>query len=253
MEEFLLETCVVERLGLIPYDEAWRLQDRLADEIAAGERPPTLLLLEHPHTYTFGRRGHAENLLWNEVEMAQRGITVEWVDRGGDVTYHGPGQLVGYPLLPLAPRDWQGNRLPQADFVGYLRKLEKTLILALAHFGLPAGQREGLTGVWVQPDVASRCPRCDPRKSKMPLKIASIGVKVDARGISRHGFALNVDPQMDYWEGIIPCGLDGVQMASLAELIDPIPSMEQVMDAVTHSFGDVFGCRMQAGAGVKIV
>ena len=94
-------------LGLIEYGQAWRLQDEYASEIAEGNRPPTLLLLEHPHVYTFGRKGHAENLLWSEEQLKQKGISIHWVDRGGDVTYHGPGQLVGYPLIPLAP-----SRLP---------------------------------------------------------------------------------------------------------------------------------------------
>ena len=96
-----LTPCHLHDLGLIDYDAAWGLQDRLAGEIARGERPPTLLLLEHPHTYTFGRSGQAANLLWSESELARRGAAVRWIDRGGDVTYHGPGQLVGYPLLPL--------------------------------------------------------------------------------------------------------------------------------------------------------
>ncbi len=236
--------CGVHRLGKMAYDEAWQLQERLAGEIARGHRPPTLLLLEHPHTYTFGRRAHAENLLWDEVELERRGVSLRWVDRGGDVTYHGPGQLVGYPLLPLAQPGWPGGRLPQADFVGYLRKLEETLISALFHLGVPAGQRSGLTGVWVQADVASRCPRCDPARLKEPAKIASIGVKVDAQGVSRHGFALNVDPQMEYWEGIIPCGLKQVTMLSLADLLSPVPAMEQVMDRVTAAFGEIFGYEM---------
>jgi lipoyl(octanoyl) transferase len=253
VRKYLFTECVVERLGLMPYNQAWRLQERLAAEIAAGQRPATLLLLEHPHTYTFGRRGHAENLLWDQDELNRRGITIEWVDRGGDATYHGPGQLVGYPLLPLAPAGWQGNRLPQADFVGYVRDLEKTLILALMHLGLATGQRPGLTGVWVQPDVMSRCPRCDPVLRRQPAKIASIGVKVDVNGVSHHGFALNVAPQMDYWEGIIPCGLQGVSMVSLADFLDPVPSMDAVMGAVIASFGEVFGCRMLTGEGVTIV
>src|SRR5512137_3091661 len=96
--------CQVRCLGLVPYQNAWDLQAELAAKIAAGELPPTLLLLEHPHTYTFGRRGKSTNLLWSEAELKQRGIEVFWVDRGGDVTYHGPGQLVGYPLIPLDAR-----------------------------------------------------------------------------------------------------------------------------------------------------
>src|SRR5512137_2944550 len=96
-----MQRCLVHCLGLVPYQQAWDLQAQLADQIASGELAPTLLLLEHPHTYTFGRRGQASNLLWGEAELKQRGVQVFWVDRGGDVTYHGPGQLVGYPLIPL--------------------------------------------------------------------------------------------------------------------------------------------------------
>lgn len=236
--------CEVHRLGLMPYDQAWRLQERMAAEIAAGARPPSLLLLEHPHTYTFGRRGVADNLLWDEAELAARGIEVRWIDRGGDVTYHGPGQLVGYPLLPLGPLRLNG-RLPQADYVGYLRRLEETLVRAVADLGLVSGQVSGLTGVWVQPDVASRCPRCPPAARKAPAKLASIGVKVDARGVSRHGFALNVAPDMTFWEGIVACGLPDHPAISLEDLLSATPSMEAVEDAVIGAFGRVFGYEMR--------
>lgn len=238
--EQLFPSCEIFRLGMVPYRDAWQLQDRLAAEIARGQRPPTLLLLEHPHTFTFGRRGEAAHLLWDDAELTRRGVSVEWVDRGGDVTYHGPGQLVGYPLLPLAGSGWQGDRLPQADYVGYVRRLEEVLIEAMARLGLVTGQRPGLTGVWVQADVASRCVRCDPARRKAPAKIASIGVKVDVHGISRHGFALNVDPDMTFWEGIVPCGLDGVNMVCLADFLNPVPSMAQVMDRVVDSFQQIF-------------
>ena len=237
----------VHWLGSIDYDEAWQLQDRLAQEISAGQRPPTLLLLEHPHVFTLGRRGQLENVLWDESRRAEQGVTLRWVDRGGDVTYHGPGQLVGYPLLPLAPPGWSGERLPQADFVGYVRSLEKALIFALARLGVVAGQREGLTGVWVAAEVWARCPRCDPAQKPAPAKIASIGVKVDARGVSRHGFALNVATDPTYWEGIIPCGLDQVQMVNLADLLYPSPEMEQVREAVLAGFEEEFHCRFRQG------
>lgn len=241
------KTCQVLRLGLMDYRQAWEMQNRMAEQIANGERPQTLLLLEHPHTYTFGRRGQKENLLWNEAELAQRGISVHWVDRGGDVTYHGPGQLVGYPLLRLA----QGNiaraatnlspRLPQADYIGYIRKLEKTLILALAKFGVSAVHIPGLTGVWV---AAQSHQDGEDSNAKPPSKIAAIGVKVDAKGVSRHGFALNVNPDMQYWQGIIGCGLKDYTVTCLAEWMQPVPSMEQVMDAVVGAFGWVFGMKM---------
>jgi lipoate-protein ligase B len=237
-------------LGLLDYASAWKLQDEYASHVAAGARPPTLLLLEHPHVYTFGRKGHKENLLWNEIQLKERGVEVHWVDRGGDITYHGPGQLVGYPLLPLGrpgpippenQKTSQGPHIPRADYVGYLRKLEKTLIVALGKLGLAAGQRPGKTGVWIQADVYSRCPRCKPQDRRKPAKIAAIGVKVDARGISRHGFALNVNPDMTYWDGIIACGLQDEPVVSLEDLLDPVPSMPIVKQEVISAFAEEFG------------
>ncbi len=240
-----------------------------------------MLLLEHPHTYTFGRRGHIENLLWDEAELARRGIAVHWVDRGGDVTYHGPGQLVGYPLLPLTPGGLhagpQGGspRMPQADYVGYVRRLEQTLILALARLGVAAFQVPGMTGVWVERGVrigelgirnselgmtgrgAAReiiptgnsfqaaperedAPGDNRKGDETAAKIAAIGVKVDARGVSRHGFALNVNPDMSYWEGIVGCGLVGYPVASLAELLHPVPAVEEVAAVVTRAFASTY-------------
>lgn len=207
-------------LGVIDYETAWKLQDLYAAQIAEGTRPPTLLLLEHPHVYTFGRKGNAENLLWNETQLKEKGISTYWVDRGGDVTYHGPGQLVGYPLIPLGRLN-QDNRLPETDYVGYIRKLEEMLIRVLGQFGVTGMQRPGKSGVWIQ--------------QHPPAKIAAIGVKVDVKGITRHGFALNVNPDMSYWEGIIPCGLTE-PVISLADLLDPVPSM----DEVKANLGEIF-------------
>lgn len=229
--------CHVHRLGLMDYQQAWQLQDSLVAEIAEESRPDSLLLLEHPHTYTFGRRGNAENLLWDEIELARRGVSIHWVDRGGDVTYHGPGQLVGYPLLKLGSTklrvDASNNsaHLPQADYVGYVRRLEQVIILTLARLGISARQVEGLTGVWV-----------DTQDS--PAKIAAIGVKVDARGVTRHGFALNVDPDMSYWEGIIGCGLVGYPVTCMANLLAEHPPMAQVIDETILAFAQVFGYEM---------
>ncbi len=239
-------------LGIIEYEAAWKLQDEYAREIAEGKRLPTLLLLEHPHVYTFGRRGKQENLLWGESQLKEKGIAIHWVDRGGDVTYHGPGQLVGYPLIPLTSLplsqgsgDRGEGRIPKSDYVGYVRKLEETLIVALARLGLAAGQRSGLTGVWIQADVHSRCPRCKPEDRKKPAKIAAIGVKVDARGVSRHGFALNVNPDMEYWDGIIACGLQDEPVVSLADLFPEPPTMERVKQEVIAAFYEVFGYEMK--------
>lgn len=235
-----LPVCEVRRLGVQPYAAAWEMQRALAGQRAAGQIPDTLLLLEHPHTFTFGRSGQAENLLWDEAERRERGVEVVWVDRGGDVTYHGPGQLVGYPVLRLGVPAGQDGRVPQADYIGYVRRLEQVLIQTCAAFGLPAGQLPGLTGVWVQPNVASRCPACPPAARQAPSKIAAIGVKVDARGVSQHGFALNVDPDMSYWDGIIGCGLRDHAAVSLAELLAEPPAPGRVMDEVVRQFGQVF-------------
>ena len=214
----------IQDLGLIDYETAWKLQDQYAAQIAEGNRAPTLLLLEHPHVYTFGRKGNADNLLWNESQLKERGVSTFWVDRGGDVTYHGPGQLVGYPLIPLGRLN-QDNRLPETDYVGYIRKLEDMLIGVLEGFSVTGIQRPGKSGVW-----APQNP---------PAKIAAIGVKVDVKGITRHGFALNVNPDMEYWNGIIPCGLPE-PVVSLKDLLDPVPSMQDVKTRVGESFRVIF-------------
>lgn len=221
--------CAVLWLGQVDYDAAWELQKRLAGEIAAGARPPTLLLLEHPHVYTFGSLAERANLLWDEAELARRGIRLRAVDRGGDVTYHGPGQLVGYPLLPLAALPQTGGKFVKDDFIGYVRRLEETLILALAGWGVTAQRVAGKTGVWVA-----------------DAKIASIGVKIDVRRVTRHGFALNIAPDMSYWQGIVPCGLAGVRMTSLAELVVDCPTVEQAAWQVAAAFGEVFGLEWAA-------
>ena len=240
-------------LGLIDYDSAWKLQDEYANEIAEGKRKPTLLLLEHPHVYTFGRRGKQENLLWNETQLKEKGIATFWVDRGGDVTYHGPGQLVGYPLIPLgklkpdrfqeesssSEKDLKKPVRFDVDYVGYIRNLEKMLIGVLMSYGIASGQIKGKTGVWVQADVHSKCARCKPEDKHKPAKVAAIGVKVDARGISRHGFALNVNPDMEYWDGIISCGLDE-PVVSLADLLPAPPDMQDVKEKVRKAFCKTF-------------
>lgn len=225
---YMSSRCEIRYLGMLNYLQAWRLQEQLADAIACGESPPTLLLVEHPHTFTFGRRGKPEHLLWNTTDCAAYGVEVHWVDRGGDVTYHGPGQLVGYPLLPLGRVDSTG-RLADADYIGYVRRLERVLIRALADLGVAAYPQSGLTGVWVNVPGAAT-----------PAKVAAIGIKVDSRGISRHGFALNVNPDMRYWQGIVGCGLHGYSVTSLAELLPVLPSFDLIVNAVCNAFCNEF-------------
>ena len=241
------DICQVHILGMVPYQQAWDLQNQMAGEIHAGERPPSLLLLEHPHTYTFGRSGDSKNLLWTQEQLADKGIEVHWVDRGGDITYHGPGQLVGYPLLPLGtPRPGRDpNHLPRADYIGYLRQLEGVLISTLKEFGLQGTRQQGMTGVWLLSASTSTTAGRNNQPGQRPVKIASIGVKVDSHGISRHGFALNVNPDMSFWQGIIACGLDGYSESSLAQQISPAPLMQAVIDSLITAFGKQFICHMQ--------
>lgn len=252
------EKCRLYRLGVTEYKKAWNLQNQLAEMIANGEHSPALLLLEHPHVFTFGRRGNEDNLLWDEAEQKRRMVDRHWVDRGGDITYHGPGQLVGYPLIQLASvqRSSKINghtRVPDVDYTGYLRKLEKVIIKTLADFGLVTGQIAGQTGVWVQPEVLSRCKHCPPDLYRAPAKIASIGVKVDARGITRHGFALNVDTDMDYFKGIIACGLDNQNKVKLSQLLDEVPDLDTVIDSIARNFGVVFGFELEKHSGIVLL
>lgn len=217
-------------LGKIDYQHAIHIQNNLAQQLAAGAIPPMLLLLEHPHTITLGKRTPLEHLLWDEEFRNKMGVTVFPTDRGGDITYHGPGQLVGYPILPLGGRDWQAVRIPQVDFVEYLRKLEEVIIGVLRAYAITGYPRTGFTGVWV---------------SNPPEKIASIGVKVNARGISQHGFALNVAPDMRYWQAIIPCGLDDVKMTSMEKILANLPELRDVAWQTVSQFEVIFGCAME--------
>lgn len=226
------DICNVVHLGMVGYTAAWDIQRQVAEARGAGTVPDTLLLLEHPHTYTLGRSAHLENLLFDAEERAQRGIELVEVDRGGDITYHGPGQMVAYPILYLGQPDPTG-RLVKADYVGYLRKLEEVLIHLLAGFDIKAMRKEAYTGVWVETPAG-------------PEKIAAIGVRVNARGVSTHGAALNVTTHLDYFGGIIPCGITEYPVTSLEKLLGKdCPPMAEVMASFTDAFARVFGKQMQ--------
>lgn len=225
--------CQVAELGRIDYNDAWNLQKRLAVARAENRIVDTLLLLEHPHTYTLGRSAKVEHLLMREAERAEKGVRVVEVDRGGDITYHGPGQLVAYPILYLGRADPRGH-LPTADYVGYLRRLEAVLINMLGVFGIKGRREDGYTGVWVDRPTG-------------PEKIAAIGVRVSAAGVSMHGTALNVTADLDYFGGIIPCGIADKPVTSMQTLLGAsTPSMQAVGAAFVDAFGEVFGCRMAA-------
>jgi lipoyl(octanoyl) transferase len=202
---------VIERPGRVPYVEALALQDRLVARRRAGDIPDTLLLLEHPHVITLGTSAHRENILIDDAAGALLGIDVVQTGRGGDVTYHGPGQLVGYPILDLKP--------DRCDLHRYVRSLEDILVRALASFGIAAGRKHGLTGAWVGDE-----------------KIAAIGVRVSSGWITSHGFALNVTTDLAYFDSIVPCGIRQFGVTSIQRVTGTAPDLDTVMDAVVNAW-----------------
>ncbi len=213
------------RLGRVPYGEALDLQEALLERRQRGEIEDTLLLLEHPAVLTLGRRGDEANVLVDRAQLSARGIEVHRVGRGGDVTYHGPGQLVGYWIVSL--RRWQ-------DDVGrLLRAIEETLIRALVPFGIEGRRVPGFTGVW--------CPV--PGRPDLE-KIASIGVGI-RRWVSYHGFALNVTTDLSHFDAIVPCGLPGKRMTSMERLLDRPVSLDAAADAVAAALPGVLGAPLR--------
>ncbi|MEX0706214.1 MAG: lipoyl(octanoyl) transferase LipB [Nitriliruptoraceae bacterium] len=207
----------VVRAGTLPYRDAWDLQRDLVDARRDGSASDHLLLLEHPAVYTMGRRTDPANLRWDADQRRVRGIDLIEVDRGGDVTYHGPGQLVGYPILRLASL---------RSVVGHVRALEEVLIRTLATFGLTGRRVEHFTGVWIGQE-----------------KVAAIGVRVASGGITSHGFALNVHPDLDDFTGIVPCGIADRGVCSMRGLGVPA-TVDAVSDVVARTFGEVFGATL---------
>ncbi len=214
-------TCkVVRRPGLSGYNESLTWQRSLARARAAGElADDVLILLQHPHVITLGRGAHATNVITPPESLRARGVELHEIERGGDVTYHGPGQLVGYPIIDL-------NR-HKRDLHWYLRQLEEVLIRTLAGFGIEGIRTPGLTGVWVE-----------------DRKIASIGVHV-TRWVTYHGFALNVSTDLSYFELIVPCGIEAVQMTSVERELGHEVTSESVTDRVANAFGEVFDLRIE--------
>ena len=212
-------SCAVISLGQVDYPGAWELQKRLHTRVVEGVLPNLLLLLEHPHVYTLGRRGKLSDILATPEELSRLGVEIHTVDRGGEVTYHGPGQLVGYPIIDL--RAWGGGPLK------YVRALEEVLITTLADFEIPAGSDERPTGVWVGES-----------------KIAAIGVKV-SRGVTTHGFALNVDPGLSYFDHIVPCGMLDGSVTSMSSERPGVGGVSSVIPVLARHFGRVFGCTVE--------
>ncbi|MGO9263030.1 MAG: lipoyl(octanoyl) transferase LipB [Bryobacteraceae bacterium] len=211
-----MRKCVVRELGRMEYGAAFDLQRQLVEARKEGGVPDQLLLVEHPHVITLGRNGHMDNLLASERVLARAGIAFYPTDRGGDITYHGPGQLVGYPILDL--REWR------RDVGAYVRGIEQAIIDTLADYGIAAARIPKLTGVWVG-----------------ERKIAAIGVHL-SRWITSHGFALNVHTDLSYFQYIVPCGL-AKPVASMAQL-GVRARLEEVSRSLAGHFGRVFDCEM---------
>jgi lipoyl(octanoyl) transferase len=211
----------VRRLGRVEYETALALQKTLVEERRAGLIGDTLLLLEHPPVITLGvrTRGRSSNILASPAELAAEGVAVFETTRGGDVTYHGPGQIVGYPILDLSP--------DRRDVHRYVRDIEEVLILAVAEFGITATRVPGLTGVWVGAPGHEE-------------KLAAIGVRI-SRWITSHGFALNVRPDLRHFGLIVPCGIADRGVTSLARLLDDVPAIADVESAIVRAWGPVFG------------
>jgi lipoyl(octanoyl) transferase len=245
-------------LGLVEYEEGLRLQAEIAALVAESRAGNVLLLLEHPPVITLGRHAHRSNILASDGLLASRGVTVHEISRGGDVTYHGPGQLVGYPIFNLRElRQARGGHLGPKDFV---HGMEEALIGLCGEFGVPAGRIAGLTGVWCP---AGRGPLDESRgakdaKSAAPdAKICAIGIHV-SRGITSHGFAFNVSTDLSDFQLIIPCGIRDHPVTSLEKemrKLNPrspeeepaaLPTLEEVARRSARQFGLVFGEPVEA-------
>jgi lipoyl(octanoyl) transferase len=227
-----IQEIIYKDLGLMDYQQAWDLQESIlkqmvnlkSDEATKSQTAHHLLFVEHPHVYTLGKSGKKENVLISDEEMHNQHIDFFQTNRGGDITYHGPGQLVGYPILDLEKI--------YTDIGKYLRSLEEVIILTLADFGLKGDRSTGETGVWLDPGVVGK-----------ERKICAMGVRC-SRWVTMHGFALNVDVDMSYFGNIIPCGIVNKQVTSLAKELGESPSMDLVKSYVLKNFEKVFDLKV---------
>lgn len=220
-----LMICNVERLGQIDYPAALDLQRARVEARKAGRIPDTLLLLEHPHVYTLGRNARRENILASPERLAKLGAAVFETDRGGDVTYHGPGQLVGYPIFDL-----NGYR---RDVRWYMRSLEDAFIRVAGGYGIQARRIDGLTGVWVG-----------------DAKLVAMGVHI-SRWVTSHGFAFNVSTDLSYFERIVPCGLPDKGVTSLEKLLSRRIEMDDAAERVVEAVGTVFHLEMRRAVSAE--
>ena len=219
-----LRLCETRWLGRVDYSEGLRIQERCVQQLVSNEAEEQLLLLEHPHVFTLGRGADSSNILTGDAELQALSVEVHETGRGGDVTYHGPGQLVGYPIINLRP--------DRCDVHRYVRDVEEVLIRTIRDFGVTGSRISGLTGVWVGNE-----------------KIGAIGVRI-ARWVTSHGFALNVNTDLSYFRMIVPCGITGKGVTSLSRLLGHPVDLEEVGRAAAIHFGAVFQRSMRVATGV---
>jgi lipoyl(octanoyl) transferase len=240
VERYLImnELLVVD-LGLVEYGAAWELQRRLVAARKAGGVPDVLLLCEHPHVITLGRNGKLANLRASDSVLRQMGVSFFETNRGGDITYHGPGQLVGYPILNLSEI--------RRDVGWYVRSLEEAMIRASAEFGISGRRVQGRTGVWVDVRVEERNEVKDVKEVQGEEKLAAIGVHI-SRWVTSHGFAYNVSTDLRYFDLIVPCGIAGKRATSLEKLLGRRVDRKEVAPRVAAHLGEVFGLSLRAAA-----
>jgi lipoyl(octanoyl) transferase len=226
-----MKICYIVEAGLIGYAEAWELQKRLVAARKTGAIEDVLLLCEHPHVITLGRNGKREHLLASEQVLRQKGVEFHPSDRGGDITYHGPGQLVGYPILNLGAI--------RKDVVWYVRMLEEVMIRATAEFGINAERVAEKTGIWVRGTHDSNAAAGATEE-----KLGAIGVHI-SRWVTSHGFAYNVSTDLRYFDLIVPCGISARKATSLEKLLGRAVIPKEAVQPVVRNFGAVFGLEMR--------
>ena len=244
----------VLQLDTVDYATGLRLQERLVDLRKEGRIGDVLLLLEHSPVITLGRNAKQKNIVASPELLAQRGVEVFECDRGGDVTFHGPGQLVGYPIFDLRSIATPDGKRKTLGAIDYVRRLEEVLIRTCADFGIPAARICGLTGVWTNPQTLSSRAQQDDSLANRPAesrdllsppqaKIAAIGVHI-SRAVTSHGFALNVNTDLDYFNLIIPCGITTRPVTSMAKELSKELSLQDVAHSISRNFGTVFESQM---------
>ena len=222
------------KLGEVGYQEAWDLQteyfnkevERKISNKKLDQKQPAinrLILLQHPHVYTLGKSGSSNNLIMSAEERDEKGVKYIETNRGGDITYHGPGQILGYPLLDLDEF--------KADIHWYMRSLEDVIINTLAHYGIEGHHYNKFTGVWLEPNTIRE------------RKICAMGVKT-SRWITMHGWALNVHPDLSFFKGIIPCGIDDKAVTSIEQELGQAPDLTEVEEVLSSQFEKVFDCEL---------